>query len=244
MKKRIFLLLIVLFSFLIFSFPVDVKADISSVSILDPITGKPAYSQPSGVVDVEFEVDSTTTVSFLCDLTLYDVSFNVAATGDCTQTFSAGTHTYTSSINVGANPQRSYHLGIEIDGRTDMENNSVIIDDTPPVITTISPNLGTISVPTASGTSATDNYSSTLTYLWQKVSGPGNIIFSNNKTANPLISADKNGAYEAMIGVADDAGNISTGSVFFTWQSPLPAPEIRTPEAGSFIAGNDDYRIE
>jgi hypothetical protein len=95
-----------------------------------------------------------------------------------------------------------------------------IPDQTAPVLT-IGPSVR-IKVPTRlSKNKATDN-DVNLTYLWQKISGPGHIVFNTPNQIDPVVSATSDGNYTARITVLDSAGNRAQGDFGFTWDKTPP----------------------
>ncbi len=56
---------------------------------------------------------------------------------------------------------------------------------------------------------------------WSKVSGPGNITFSNQNSLTTNISADLNGAYVIKLSAADLAGNTAESTFNLTWYIPV-----------------------
>ena len=61
---------------------------------------------------------------------------------------------------------------------------------------------------------------------WEKVSGPGDIIFSSLNTLNPNISANKTGTYQAKITILFKDGTSEEKVISFEWlQLDKEAPE-------------------
>lgn len=58
--------------------------------------------------------------------------------------------------------------------------------------------------------------------LRTKTSWPWNITFSGNNTANTIISADADGDYVLNITIEDNAWNINSGEINFTWDTFVP----------------------
>ena len=52
---------------------------------------------------------------------------------------------------------------------------------------------------------------------WEKVSGPGDIIFSSLNTLNPNISANKTGKYQAKITILFKDGTSEEKVISFEW---------------------------
>lgn len=104
------------------------------------------------------------------------------------------------------------------------------------------------------------------TYRWTKVSGPGNVIFSDATSLTTSIQADSSGAYVIRFSVQDYAGNSSSDSfALMAGSATLPPAAYnppRPPESGfrvtvnggaattagqnvmlAFIAGDDAARM-
>ncbi len=61
-----------------------------------------------------------------------------------------------------------------------------------------------------------------ITFQWSKVSGPGNISFSDDKIASPSISFDMDGSYFVRLTVFDNAGNFSSDDINVNWDTTPP----------------------
>lgn len=76
-------------------------------------------------------------------------------------------------------------------------------------------------------------------FNWYKTSGPGNITFSPNSSANPItISADADGSYVLQATLTDGAGNMVSVNVPFVWDTAGP-----TVNAGPDFNANTTYPI-
>lgn len=64
---------------------------------------------------------------------------------------------------------------------------------------------------------------SAVRYLWEKVSGPGTITFSDATHKNPLTSASVDGTYVLGFHAYDAVGNMSHDEVAFTWDTTAPS---------------------
>lgn len=134
-------------------------------------------------------------------------------------------------------------------------SDSITLDLTPPVV-----DLGpddALNVNTATpigGSYATDAESGIATYAWEQLSGPGSVAFDDPSIETPSVSADAEGAYQLKVFVTDSAGNLSFGTVGFTWDTTPPAetPAVEVVEyTGSAqptwswpaIDGADFYRV-
>ncbi|MCK5108048.1 MAG: hypothetical protein KAQ83_04945, partial [Nanoarchaeota archaeon] len=63
-----------------------------------------------------------------------------------------------------------------------------------------------------------DNLSGIDTYLWEKISGPGIITFSNEDEEDTEISADETGTYTIRLTVTDNAGNSNYDELDYTME--------------------------
>lgn len=72
--------------------------------------------------------------------------------------------------------------------------------------------------------SATANDNLTLlTYTWSKVSGPGNLVFSNGNAAATSITPDQDGTYVIKLQVSDQAGNSAEDDLTYIYDATPPA---------------------
>ncbi len=75
-------------------------------------------------------------------------------------------------------------------------------------------------------------------YLWEKVSGPGNVYFSpSNNILEPFVSADTPGFYVIRLSVADEVGLINSDEVSLFFNTEPPAPIITSPHVDAFWRG-------
>ncbi|MDD3285766.1 MAG: Ig-like domain-containing protein, partial [Patescibacteria group bacterium] len=148
-------------------------------------------------------------------------------------TTNSGTYSWTvSGPETIAGLIRVTAVDLAGNSSSDASDNVFVVDNNGPVITISTPNLGAISVPTASGASASDAYSGVSSYSWAKVSGPGTITFSASASiANPTLSASVDGSYVARLTVTDNVGNLSTADVSFVWDTTNPT--VTTPNLGA-----------
>ncbi len=112
-----------------------------------------------------------------------------------------------------------------------------VIDSSAPSLDLVS-SLGTIGTASIVTASSTDNFSDSanLIYNWSVLSAAtgGNLIISNSTSSSTSLSANVNGNYVAMLSVTDQAGNIATSSVSFTWY-------IATSGGGGSSGGGGGY---
>ena len=74
---------------------------------------------------------------------------------------------------------------------------------------------------------------------WEKVSGPGDIIFSSLNTLNPDISANKTGTYQAKITILFKDGTSEEKVISFEWlELDKEAPEAFFNNLPYFYANN------
>ena len=59
-------------------------------------------------------------------------------------------------------------------------------------------------------------------YLWQKVSGPGGLLFGSERALTTTVSADSQGAYVIRLIASDAAGNSASATMTFTWDTTAP----------------------
>ena len=75
-----------------------------------------------------------------------------------------------------------------------------------------------------SSASANDETSSLATYLWTKVSGPGEVTFNDTALLHPIISASANGTYVLRLTATDTVGNSASDTFTLIWATPLLTP--------------------
>ena len=74
-----------------------------------------------------------------------------------------------------------------------------------------------------------DGDSGVATYLWAKVSGPGNITFGSSGTEDTTISVDVDGVYGIKLTVIDNAGNSNSDTMQLIRDTVIPEVAITSP---------------
>jgi len=134
-----------------------------------------------------------------------DISANIVAVNPV-DTNVVGTYTITYNVSDAAlNP------AIEV---TRTVNVSAAPDTTVPTVSA-GPNIAASADITISDSSATDA-SGIKSYLWEKVSGPGEVTFSDNTILNPSVSATIAGEYKLKLTVTDNANNSASDEMIYT----------------------------
>lgn len=85
-----------------------------------------------------------------------------------------------------------------------------------------------------------DADSGVATYLWGKVSGPGNITFGSADVEDTTISVDADGAYVIRLTATDNAGNSANNTMQLTWDTVDPTVVITSPEDTVYKFDNVD----
>ncbi|MDE2079223.1 MAG: right-handed parallel beta-helix repeat-containing protein [Patescibacteria group bacterium] len=84
---------------------------------------------------------------------------------------------------------------------------------------------------------ASDTGSGVSTYAWSEASGPGTVHFGSASDATTTVSASADGTYTLQLVVTDVAGNTTTKTSEFYWDTTAPAlvgmPTATTTEATS-----------
>ncbi|MFH1713412.1 MAG: Ig-like domain-containing protein, partial [Candidatus Jacksonbacteria bacterium] len=112
---------------------------------------------------------------------------------------------------------------------SDVSDNAFLIDSTNP---TVDAGLfaGSINIATApTGATANDAGSGIATYAWTSQSAPfgGTLLFSDSTIlGTTLAGSEVDGSYIALLTVTDYAGNESTDTVTFTWDTTAPTVGI------------------
>jgi hypothetical protein len=73
---------------------------------------------------------------------------------------------------------------------------------------------------------------SPLVFGWEKISGPGNVMFDPVQASNSRISADADGSYEIKFTATDSGGLTSSSTVTFLWDTVLPLVTVGTDVSG------------
>ncbi|HQU07871.1 MAG: hypothetical protein B7X04_02260 [Parcubacteria group bacterium 21-54-25] len=107
-----------------------------------------------------------------------------------------------------------------------------IIDTTPPVIN-VGPAIIASTTVTENAT-ATDALSGVASTTWTQVAGPGTVTFGSLHATSTTLTASIDGLYTLQLAATDKAGNTSTATLSFTWDTVPPtitAPANITKEA-------------
>jgi parallel beta-helix repeat protein len=73
-----------------------------------------------------------------------------------------------------------------------------------------------------------DEDSGVAAYLWEKVSGPGNVNFGSSGAEDTTILADADGEYVIRLTATDSAGNSNSDQMILAWDTVDPNVEITT----------------
>lgn len=210
------------FTIIEYSEPVVIIDDLNEYNIASttPIYFNVTANDPQGIESASCEVSGGGSILCSCSL-------------DVGSTFGDEEVNLTCEVN-GIESDNVYTINVEaIDmlGHSGDNDKVFTYDTTPPTVNAGS--LGVISDPTQPGASASDNIDTLedLTFIWSKVSGPGDIIFSEENILNPFISAsqyseDINDDYVAMLTVCDRAGHCNSDTVSFLWVEDSSGPEV------------------
>ena len=91
-------------------------------------------------------------------------------------------------------------------------------DTTPPIV-----NVGAdFSAKETTAIDATVNDSTSVSYLWTKVSGPGNVLFSSSDKEDTSISVNEDGTYIVRLTVTDQVGLSAFDQLTFNWDGTPP----------------------
>ncbi|MBU4368152.1 Ig-like domain-containing protein [Patescibacteria group bacterium] len=139
----------------------------------------------------------------------------------------SGTYTWTvPSSNLSTAKIRITATDLAGNSANDTSDNAFLIDSIAPTIDAGS-FANPIKVATApTGASATDGGSGIATYAWtpSSVPGGGTLLFSDaTSLASTLAGSGADGSYTALLTVTDHAGNVSTDTVTFIWDTTNPA---------------------
>lgn len=86
---------------------------------------------------------------------------------------------------------------------------------------------------------ATTELSESLSYSWEKISGPGNVLFGDASAQETSIAADQDGFYEIRVTARNEWGDETADSFRLTWDTTGPnAPTGLKTLAGS-LSGSD-----
>lgn len=108
-----------------------------------------------------------------------------------------------------------------------------IIDKTPPVVDA-GENITTENRVTLQGSAHDDGGIASLN--WEKVSGPGSIVFGSQSEAATTVEADKQGTYILRLAAVDYAGNSAQSDMTLVWE--VNAPEIQIFQGALYNSGS------
>lgn len=108
------------------------------------------------------------------------------------------------------------------DVATSVRITNLTLDNTAPVVTLDQGNQTTKTPIHRKG--GVQDTSGIASYQWSKLSGPGNVTFSQPNSLETDITADANGDYVIQLAVTDLAGNTGTASFTMTWYDPALVP--------------------
>ncbi len=77
---------------------------------------------------------------------------------------------------------------------------------------------------------ATVTDATNLTYLWEKVSGPGNVTFGTANAEDTTVSADTDGAYVIRLTATDELGNSASDTFNLIWDTAGPVVNLGADE--------------
>lgn len=86
---------------------------------------------------------------------------------------------------------------------------------------------------------ATVSDTTSVTYLWSKVSGPGNVTFSTGTSEDTDISVDADGQYVIRLTVTDQAGNVASDDMNFVWDTTAPVVDAGIDQNTNILVSQD-----
>lgn len=175
------------------------------------------------VVDVG--ADESKNAAFLKTATVSDANSAAGLSYLWEKTAGPGTITFSAptakDTTISASTDGTYTLRLtvtDIAGHSSSDSFTLTWDNSIPVV-----NAGSDQVKTASFTqNATVSDNSPLTYLWEKVSGPGNITFGTANAEDTTISADSDGQYVIRLTATDSLNNSASDTFTLTWDEFAP----------------------
>ena len=82
------------------------------------------------------------------------------------------------------------------------------------------------------------------TWLWEKITGPGAIVFGSATVEDTTIVADTDGVYIIRLTVEDEAGNVNDDEMQLIWDTLAPRLEYIVPAHGSTGIDTDAGTLE
>ncbi|MDO8407657.1 MAG: Ig-like domain-containing protein [bacterium] len=82
------------------------------------------------------------------------------------------------------------------------------------------------------------------TWLWEKITGPGAVVFGSATVEDTTIVADTDGVYIIRLTVEDEAGNVDDDEIQLIWDTLAPRLEYTVPAHGSTGIGTDAGTLE
>jgi hypothetical protein len=139
----------------------------------------------------------------------------------------------TASTQVSSNTDGTFVLRLTVTdayGNTGSDTVTFVWDTSSPVVNAGSDKV--VRVPTLQNATVTDTTS--LSYAWSKVSGPGDVTFSLSSTIeDPTISANADGEYVIRLTATDALSQVDDDDISFVWDTTPPSVN-----AGSDILTN------
>lgn len=138
------------------------------------------------------------------------VGFSIAFADDAAPTPNSGT-----TVTAVSDASLVFFDSVSplVNAGTDKEVNALVAQD------------ATASDPAPSSTIAT--------YEWVQTSGPGTATFGSSATEDTTLAADTDGTYVLTLTVTDSAGNATSDSVTFIWDTTRPEPVTSSPSNGA-----------
>jgi hypothetical protein len=192
---------------------------------VDPVITKESFTPDFTVGDTGAPVNS--------GVDEYQWSISAGGTGQGLVNFSDDQAGNTSIFvtDSGSGVDGTYRVDLQVTdraGNTVTQTKEFIWDQTAPVIPVIDPIL-TNSVYDMPALTIVDDHISNPSYTWAKFSGPGDILFTDQFSADTSIGANSGGDYVLLLTVFDDARNSSERYFDFHWDDQAPNVEAGLP---------------
>lgn len=233
----------------------SLDSDTATVTItVDPVNDLPTANNDSYTTNEDIPITSSanvlandTDVELPKNLTV--VSTQVVSGSGSINISTNGDLQFTPTSNWSGSFTANYTVR-DADGGEDTALITITVDaiNDPPVVNAGSSLAGSLSSSFALSGSVTDDShpGTTLTYVWSKVSGPGNVSFSDTALLNPTAQFSTTGSYTLRLTATDTEHSVSDDiSVVVTAPTANRAPDIDIQVVGGqFIYELDEINLD
>lgn len=148
-----------------------------------------------------------------------------------------GEFTYTPTIGYSGSDSFRYVISDLNGGTDDAIVNFTVVGNSLPTVTATILTQGNLTTSYTFSADADDSDGSIVSYLWSKISGPGDVSFGASSQFSTTASFSKAGTYIIQVQVTDDDGGTATDTLNI---AVPPLPGTNPPASGSDNSGEDE----